>query len=371
MDDQFPNGRSIAPTRTGETGFFSESDGQLRLSQLNFTDLYISHTGETLIKGSMDGEGPVKIADEFAISDIHDLLQILLRESSRHQETGEFRIEYDSVIYRVAVIDDIEETWFVLRKPMKDVPRIGQLGGFSTPMVKHLAWLGKKSGLILIAGKTGHGKTTTAYTLLREYLKSFGDIAVTIEDPPEMRFKDGDFKSGRCYQLQLLPGQSFAQRLAKALRMNPKYIFIGELRRGMDAMEALRYAASGHVIITTIHAGSVIEAITRFINLASSEGVSETFVSDMFATSIAAVIHQEINVVKSVKAGGGFRRKLTLETLFFGPTDKDARSMIRSGQASKLNTIIDKQASLMEKGHSPTPLAVAAISNGSGDRKER
>jgi twitching motility protein PilT len=317
----------------------------------------------------MDGEAPVKIADEFAISDLHDILEILLREYGRHQDTGEFAIEYDNVIYRVAVIDDIQETWFSLRKPMTDIPRIAQLGGFTTPMVRHLAWLGKKSGLILIAGKTGNGKTTTAYTLLREYLKAYNDIAVTIEDPPEMRFKAGDFKASRCYQLRLSPGESFAQRLVKALRMNPKYIFIGELRRGLDAMEALRYAASGHVIITTIHAGSVIEAVNRFTNLASSEGVSETFVRDMFATSIAAIIHQEIQTVRSVKAGGGFKRKLNLETLFFGPTDTDARSLIRLGQTSKLNTIIDKQARLMENDEPPTPL-VAATTGRTGDGRK-
>lgn len=339
-----------------------------RLSELVFTDLYISHTGEVLIKGAMDDERPVKVADDFAIADLHDILQILLREQDRHSDTGEFRVEYDNVNYRVTVMEDIDETWFTLRRPMSEIPRLSKLGAFNAPMMRFMGWLGRQTspGLVLIAGRTGHGKTTTAYSLLREYLKSYGDIAVTIEDPPEMRFKEGDFPFGKCFQLTLKPGQTFGQRLVQSLRMSPKYIFIGELRRGSDASEALRHAGSGHLILTTIHAGNVIEAVNSFIKLASSEGVSEGFVRDLFAQSISAIIHQEI---KTEKLGQRFVKKLKLETLFFSAEDHAARSLIREGKTSQLNTLIAQQASLMQKNEDPTDyLGKRAIANKDGRR---
>lgn len=358
-----------AHMRKTDVGAPAASRGN-RLSELEFTDLYISHTGEVLIKGAMDADGPVKIGDESAIADLHDLLQILLREQARH-ETGEFRVEYDNINYRVTVMEDIDETWFTLRRPMTEVPRLHKLGAFSPPIFKYLAWLGKQTspGLLLIAGRTGHGKTTTAYSLLREYLKAFGDIAVTIEDPPEMRFKPGDFPFGRCFQLTLKPGQTFGQRLVHSLRMSPKYIFIGELRRGSDASEALRHASSGHLILTTIHAGNVIEAVNSFIKLASSEGVSEVFVRDLFAQSIAGIIHQEIQTVKSTMPNGGFRRRLKLETFFFGPEEQGARSLIREGKTSQLVTYIDQQQRLIAQGDDPTDItgkAAAARRNSKG-----
>jgi Tfp pilus assembly pilus retraction ATPase PilT len=339
-----------------------------RLSELMFTDLYISHTGEVLIKGAMDDERPVKVADDFAIADLHDILQILLREQDRHADTGEFRVEYDNINYRVTVMEDIDETWFTLRRPMSEIPRLSKLGAFNAPIMRFMGWLGRQTspGLVLIAGRTGHGKTTTAYSLLREYLKSYGDIAVTIEDPPEMRFKEGDFPFGKCFQLTLKPGQTFGQRLVQSLRMSPKYIFIGELRRGNDASEALRHAGSGHLILTTIHAGNVIEAVNSFIKLASSEGVSEGFVRDLFAQSISAIIHQEI---KTEKTGSRFVKKLKLETLFFSADDHAARSLIREGKTSQLNTMIAQQASLMAKNEDPTDyLGKNAIANKDGRR---
>jgi twitching motility protein PilT len=138
--------------------------------------------------------------------------------------------------------------------------------------------------------------------------------------------------------------------------MTPRFIFIGELRRGSEAADALRLANSGHVVITTIHAGSVVEAVNSFIKLASSEGVSETFTRDLFAQAVAAIIHQEIELKKSPVPGEGYRKRLKLETFFFG-NDEGARTMIREGKQNQLNSSIDRQKSLMENGFDPVDIS--------------
>jgi Tfp pilus assembly pilus retraction ATPase PilT len=110
----------------------------------------------------------------------------------------------------------------------------------------------------------------------------------------------------------------------------------------------------------------VIEAVNSFIKLASSEGVSEGFVRDLFAQSISAIIHQEI---KTEKSGQRFVKKLKLETLFFSADDHAARSLIREGKTSQLNTLIAQQASLMQKNEDPTDyLGKKAITSKDGRR---
>lgn len=347
-----------------------EEDDGVRLKDLDFTDLLISETGEALIKGATNSDGKLNAVPDAFIVDLHEVLEYILKVYQRHQDDDSFRLEWDGITYRVTAIEDIDGLWFTLRKPMGEVPRISQLGGFSLPMVRHLAWIGRDegSGLILIAGKTGNGKTTTAYTLLREYLKHYGGLAVTIEDPPEMRFKEGDFPFGRCLQLTHKAGKTFADHYRKMLRMTPRFIFVGELRRGSEASDALRLANSGHVVITTIHAGNVVEAINSFIKLASSEGVSEGFTRDLFGQAVAAIIHQKILFKKSAVPGGGYKRVLNLETLFLG-NDDGARALIRDGKQNQLISKIEQQRNRMNAGQEPVvtqPRSAQQQGNGKG-----
>jgi twitching motility protein PilT len=355
-DDNIDIGKGLVSS--GASGGLVIEEQGIRLNDLDFTDLLISQDGEALIKGSAKSDGKLNAVPDAMITDLHEVLEYILKIYPRHEDEDSFSLEWGEIIYRVTAIEDIDGVWFTLRKPMGKVPRINQLGGFNMPMVRHLSWIGREngSGLVLIAGKTGNGKTTTAYTLLREYLKFFGGLAVTIEDPPEMRFEHGDFPFGRCLQLRRKSGHTFADYFRKMLRMTPRFIFIGELRRGSEASDALRLANSGHVVITTIHAGSVVEAVNSFIKLASSEGVSETFTRDLFAQAVAAIIHQEIELKKSPVPGEGYRKRLKLETYFFG-NDEGARTMIREGKQNQLNSSIDRQKSLMENGYDPVDIS--------------
>ncbi len=357
-DDKIGNdnsGRNIVSS-TGAGSLVREEE-ELRLKDMDFTDLLISQDGEAFIKGSSNSDNRLDPVPDGGIVDLHEVLEYVLKLYQRHEEEDSFSLEWDGLVYRVTAIEDIENTWFTIRKPMGKVPLLHQLGGFLAPMARHLAWIGRENGngLILIAGRTGNGKTTTAYTLLRQYLKAYGGLAVTIEDPPEMRFESGDFPFGRCLQLKRKHGWTFADYFRKMLRMTPRFIFVGELRRGSEASDALRLAQSGHVVITTIHAGSVVQAIDSFIKLSASSGESETFTRDLFAQAVAAIIHQEIETVKSQAPGGGYRRKLKLETFFFG-NDEGARQMIRDGKQNQLKSNIDRQRSLMEQDLDPVEI---------------
>lgn len=281
-----------------------------------------------------------------AITDLEDL-RINLMALGRKTEKLEFFIDFDLVRYRVSKIISHGGIWYTLRKPRTEIPALKDLGGFKPSVMRHLAQLGHqtfksaKGGMILIAGSTGQGKTTTACSLLREYLVHFGDVAVTIEDPPEMMMDGEHGTSGRCFQLVLDKGDTFGSLLVSALRFTPKYIFLGELRKPGDASQALRAAISGHLVITTIHAGSIEEALSTIVKLASADEGGVVFARDQLASGIAGVIHQSLQTTSQGK-------KLRAETLFFG-NDNGLRTMVREGKINQLATAIERQRRLADQ----------------------
>lgn len=112
----------------------------------------------------------------------------------------------------------------------------------------------KKSGLILIAGPTGSGKTTTIYTLIKE-LNSNAKNIYTIEDPIE------NLISG-VNQIQL-NGKDKDDIFKYILRQDPDIIVIGEIRDRQTAVLALEASLSGHLVLATIHGFNIVDVILR------------------------------------------------------------------------------------------------------------
>lgn len=135
-----------------------------------------------------------------------------------------------------------------------------------------------KSGLILISGATGSGKTTTLYTLLN-HLRT--RKIVTIEDPIEVHFP-------LLTQIQINPrqGLSFDSAIKQVLRHDPDMIVIGEIRDETEAKAALRSALTGHLVVSTIHARSAQQTIDRLTNLSLDR--------QEILNTIVLIIHQEL-----------------------------------------------------------------------------
>lgn len=349
MDIRTPTNASRNPVQSRKDEYAVSVVDDVRLRDLEFTDLYISETGKIQIRGIHNTTGPLEDVPDNIISDLDELQLAVMAEAQKLQKK-EFFLDYDSVRYRVARINSLGGVWYTLRKSKTVIPRLKELGGFLPGMVEVLSYLGSRNGLILIAGATGQGKTTTACSLLREYLLGFGDVAVTIEDPPELMLDGEHGNFGRCFQLMLEEGQTFASALVDSLRYTPRYIFLGELRKPEDASMALRAAISGHLVITTIHAGDVEEALNAMIKLAGgADGSSVEYARDQLAVGLAAVIHQ-----RRIKNPNG-KNTLQLQTLFTGK-DKGLKTMIREGQINQIGTAIEQQKSKMAKKETPVDI---------------
>lgn len=113
----------------------------------------------------------------------------------------------------------------------------------------------QSEGLILVAGPTGAGKTMTMYSLA-SMLENRSQIAVSVEDPIEF-----DLPFIRQVEVDEDHGLTMANGLKTILRMDPDLILVGEIRDHASAQTALRAAASGHFVISTIHAVDALAAI--------------------------------------------------------------------------------------------------------------
>jgi general secretion pathway protein E len=122
-------------------------------------------------------------------------------------------------------------------------------------------WITSPSGLILVTGPTGSGKTTTLYSTLR-YLASSEVNITTVEDPIEM--VDPRFNQ---VQVQRQIELSFATALRSILRQDPDIIMVGEIRDGETAQMAVQAALTGHLVFSTVHTRDAAGAVTRLAEL--------------------------------------------------------------------------------------------------------
>ena len=121
--------------------------------------------------------------------------------------------------------------------------------------------LSKTSGMILLTGATGSGKTTTLYAFL-SHRKTPEIKIMTLEDPIEYRLEG-------ISQIQISEreGLTFARALRGVLRQDPDVIMVGEIRDPETAEITIRAATTGHTVLSTLHAGSTPEIITQLTNM--------------------------------------------------------------------------------------------------------
>lgn len=134
--------------------------------------------------------------------------------------------------------------------------------GFSISQRQQLdAVLSLRSGLIVVIGATGSGKTTTLYALMQQLAEPEVNV-VSLEDPIEVPLSE-------MTQISIRPeqGLDFSVAFRGVLRQDPDVIMVGELRDQASAQLAVQAALTGHLVLTTVHAGSAEEVVHRLKHL--------------------------------------------------------------------------------------------------------
>src|SRR5436190_12671538 len=142
------------------------------------------------------------------------------------------------------------------------IRRLDELGFTSEVHSELQRFLGQTSGLLLLTGPAGSGKTTTIYACLRGLAEAGGRHIITVEDPAE-QIIPGVMQT----EVNEARGLDFSKAARHLLRQDPQVLVIGEIRDDETANIAIRAALTGHLVISTLHAGSCRGVFERLLVL--------------------------------------------------------------------------------------------------------
>ena len=221
------------------------------------------------------------------ISRLKILAKLDIAEKRRPQD-GSFRIKSQRgdqlmmIDLRVSVVPSMHGESVVIRVLDKTrLPKSIDGLGLPQPLVQQFHQLLKRTnGIILVTGPTGSGKSTTLYSALKTVATPHMRI-LTAEDPIEYVYE----QFSQC-EVNHTIGNTFATYLRAFLRHDPEIIMVGEIRDGETAEMAMRAAQTGHLLLSTLHTTTAVEAVTRLRDL----GID----SNTIASTLTGVMGQRL-----------------------------------------------------------------------------
>ncbi len=223
--------------------------------------------------------------------------------------------------FRVNVLQQMGQTGLVARRVNNFIPDFRSL--HLPPSLEELCR--HSQGMILLAGITGSGKTTTIASMLDWINHNYRKHILTLEDPIEYTFSDD-----KCLINQREIGmdvKDFKVGMKHAVREDPDVMLVGEMRDRETFETAIQAAETGHLVFGTIHASTAASTVSRILDL-FPQSMHEALRSAM-VFNMKAIIAQKL--LPSIKEGVG--RVPTCEIMTFNPT---VRKLILEGQEDKL-----------------------------------
>jgi type IV pilus assembly protein PilB len=256
----------------------------------------------------------------------------------------------------------------------KSIPSVGELGFVWTSKRQIDKSLAKKSGMILVTGPTGSGKTTTLYSMMQE-LNTEERKVITLEDPIEYELP-GIVQS----EVNERNNYTYANGLKALMRQDPDIIMVGEIRDLDTANTAAQAALTGHLVLSTLHTKSAAETLERLLNmglpsyiLSSSIDIiiaqrlvrrlcthcSESYIADEGQAEIIKWMMQDIGIDAVARANkGGYKLHKAKGCEHCGYTGYKGRMGIY--EVLHINDPIRK---LIRDGASPAEILVEARKN--------
>jgi twitching motility protein PilT len=239
-----------------------------QLSQDDVSDLHLSPHTDIWLRRSGDMTRLTDSADLTTPTDINSWLSAIRYQSSTIAELvgskggqDDFAANLGDLRVRMHVYISAGEINVAVRKLASQIPPLGTLG--LPAGVKKL--LDHPTGLVLVVGGTGSGKSTTLASCVDQINSTLQGHIITLEDPIEYLHRD---KSCRVRQRQVGPGhdcENFAAGVVAAMREDPDIILVGEVRDQQTMQACLAAAQTGHLVFATLHTNSTTEAVERVL----------------------------------------------------------------------------------------------------------
>lgn len=212
--------------------------------------------------------------------------------------------------FRVNLLTQQGAMGLVARKVNDSIPDFEKL--YLPPAIERLCQLDQ--GMVLLAGVTGSGKSTTIGSMLNYINRHYRKHILTLEDPIEFVFTED-----KCLINQREIGtdvKNFEIGMKHAVREDPDIILVGELRDVETFKTAIHAAETGHLVFGTIHAASAPSTVTRILDLFPQE--EHAAIRSAIAFNMKGIVAQKL--LKSIKPG--VSRVPVVELMFFDPLVK-------------------------------------------------
>lgn len=198
----------------------------------------------------------------------------------------DFALTWQKQRLRINLFYELGRIAFVIRLVSPSIPALANLG---LPPVIH-QFTEMTSGLVLVTGPTGSGKSTTLASLIEEINLNSPRHIITLEDPVEFVYKP---KKSLISQRQLeVDTESFSLGIRQSLRQNPDVLLIGELRDRQTALNAMKAAETGVLVFSTLHTPDAVQTINRVIHLFEPD--ERDSVRNHLATVLRGIISQRL-----------------------------------------------------------------------------
>lgn len=276
---------------------------------------------------------------------VHSVMDDRQRQIFEETKEIDFAANFEPLArLRINVFQQLRGTSAAIRIIPSELKTLDEID--APPILHQLA--DKRSGLILVTGPTGSGKTTTLAAMLDLINRKRSAHILTIEDPIEIIHTPNS-----CIINQRELGQhthSFAAALKSALREDPDVILLGEMRDPETVALALTAAETGHLVLATLHTNSASKSIDRIIDTFSA--ADKAMARAMLSESIQAIVAQTL----LPKTGGG--RVAAWEVLIGTPAVRNLIrenktpqlfSAIQTGQKQNMQTMDDSLLDLIQR----------------------
>ena len=289
----------ITPTRAGATKVEFRIDGKIRDSGIT-----MSHEDSLVITNIYKRNAKLEVTNLVGQDGHFPFLGRDFRLSTQPYGGDN---ESNKVVLRIIGASDTIKT-------------LSELSFSDSEIVSMKRLIHKPSGIVLVCGPTGEGKSTTLYSCLQELFNTTNGVIVTVEDPIE-KFIAGIAQTQVRYAENERASLTFSKALRSMLRQDPDVIMVGEIRDKETATVAVQASQTGHLILSTLHVRNSISVFRRLSDMGAN-------VSG-FAEQIVGITSQRLVTMncphcrkKIVSPYNNLLRKLDLKGLEYGRDDE-------------------------------------------------